>query len=108
VRQFVETVLRESGFATAAAGEGAAALRHLGESSFDLLLTDIRMPGMDGFELAQRARAMHPGLPVLFMSGYCAEYRFNPAHDDFIAKPFRPRQLLSCLDRVIKRPKPGA
>jgi len=104
VRLFVETVLSDSGLATTAAGDGADALRQLARSSFDLLLTDIRMPGMDGFELAQRARALDPALAVLFMSGYSAEYRFDPAHDDFIAKPFRPRQLLSCVHRIINRP----
>ena len=104
VRLFVETVLSEGGLATVAAGEGGEALRHLVRSAFDLLLTDVRMPGMDGFELARRARALRPDLAVLFMSGYSAEYRFDPAHDDFIAKPFRPRQLLSCVDRIFNRP----
>src|SRR5690349_11743205 len=104
VRLFVETVLSDGGFATVGAEDGAEALRHVVRSRFDLLLTDIRMPGMDGFELAQRARQLRPDLAVLFMSGYSAEYRFDPAHDDFIAKPFRPRQLLSRVDRIINRP----
>jgi CheY-like chemotaxis protein len=104
VRLFVETVLSDGGLLTVGAGEGAEALRHLHGAAFVLLLTDIRMPGMDGFELARRARALQPDPHVLFMSGYSAEYRFDPERDDFIAKPFRPHELLRRVDGIVNRP----
>ena len=103
VLRFVETVLADEGFEAVAAADGSDALRRLGERAFDLLLTDIRMPGMDGFELVRRARQSHPDVRVLFMSGYSREYRIDPNRDDFVAKPFRPRQLLGCVYEILAR-----
>jgi two-component system cell cycle sensor histidine kinase/response regulator CckA len=74
-------------------------------SGLSLLLTDIRMPGMDGFELAKRARARNPDLRVLFMSGYAAEHRIDPLRDDFVGKPFLPRELLGCVFEILARPR---
>jgi CheY-like chemotaxis protein len=106
IRRFVETVLVEEGIETVVAADAAEALRRLGHRPFDLLLTDIRMPGADGFELVRRARESYPDLRVLFMSGYSREYRFDPRRDDFVAKPFRPRELLGCVYEILAR-RPG-
>jgi DNA-binding response OmpR family regulator len=103
VRTFVEAVLAESGFEAVAVAGGAEALQALDRSAFDLLLTDIRMPEMDGFELVKRARRSHPGLRVLFISGYASEYPIDWARDDFLAKPFRPRHLLDRIDEILGR-----
>jgi DNA-binding response OmpR family regulator len=61
------------------------------------------MPGVDGFELVKRARQTRPKLRVLFMSGYAAEYHIDPDRDDFVAKPFDPRQLLGCIYEILAR-----
>jgi two-component system cell cycle response regulator CpdR len=84
--------------------DGQQALQRLTDERFDLLLTDIRMPGMDGFELARRAKAAVPGLCVLYMSGFAREYRIDPAHEDFISKPFRRGELLGCVYEITARP----
>src|SRR5438552_19186914 len=67
VRDYVAEVLREAGFVVAAARDGLEAMRKIeaGEQ-FDLVLTDIRMPGLDGFELVRRAKQGSPDLRVLF------------------------------------------
>jgi CheY-like chemotaxis protein len=103
VLSFVETVLVGDGFEAVAVAGGAEALRALDRSAFDLLLTDIRMPEMDGFELVKRARQTHPDLRVLYMSGYTSEHPIDWARDDFVSKPFRPRQLLGCIYVILGR-----
>ncbi|MFM2279573.1 MAG: hypothetical protein RLZZ444_1804 [Pseudomonadota bacterium] len=92
LRSFVARALRLDGHDTVEAADGAEGLEALGEGGFDLLLSDIRMPVMDGIELAHRASANHPNLKILLMTGY-AEQR-ERADDlmekivDVVSKPF--------------------
>jgi DNA-binding response OmpR family regulator len=103
VRDFVCTILDQENFDTVSARDGREALALLGNGEYDLLLTDIRMPGIDGFELVERARRARPDLRVLFMSGYAATYKIDPNRDDFVPKPFRPRELLGCVYEILGR-----
>ena len=92
LRMFVARALRLAGHAPHEAGDGDEGLEKLGETDFDLLLSDIRMPVMDGIELAHQAAARHPSLKILLMTGY-AEQR-ERADDlaekiiDVVQKPF--------------------
>ncbi|MDQ0456573.1 response regulator [Rhizobium paknamense] len=92
LRSFVARALRLDGHETHEAADGAEGLEMLSTSHFDLLLSDIRMPVMDGIELAHRAHADFPGLKILLMTGY-AEQR-ERAEDlmqkvvDVVPKPF--------------------
>ena len=72
IRSLVTTVLAADGYQVVEASDGDAALRRAddGDDGIDLLLTDVRMPGMDGFVLARSFLKSHPGAKVLFMSGY--------------------------------------
>ncbi len=65
--------LERLGYRVRQAADGEAALARLEEGRPDLLISDIRMPGLDGIELARRARQRHPGLPVLLVTGYADE-----------------------------------
>jgi two-component system cell cycle response regulator CpdR len=103
VREFLRDLLAEDGIEAHFVESGPAALKLLEAEPYDLLLTDIRMPQMDGFELVQRARQKRPDLRVLYMSGYAAEYRMDPKRDDFVAKPFRSRELLGCIYEIVGR-----
>jgi CheY-like chemotaxis protein len=72
------------------------------QGGFDLLVTDLRMPGMDGRELARQIREKKPGLPVLFISGWSPE---TPdagleAGTHLLAKPFRLAELYRALDQL--------
>jgi DNA-binding response OmpR family regulator len=69
VRDVVAHALTETGFAVLTAPDAQAALRILAERPVDLLFVDIVMPGMDGVELAERAKALCPGIRVLFATG---------------------------------------
>ncbi|OHV82046.1 response regulator [Rhizobium sp. LCM 4573] len=92
LRSFVARALRLDGHETYEAGDGAEGLERLGETDFDLLLSDIRMPVMDGIELAHQAAERFPSLKILLMTGY-AEQR-ERADDlqskivDVVQKPF--------------------
>jgi CheY-like chemotaxis protein len=72
IREFVERTLQLAGHDTAVAADGAAALSIAAGSDqpFDLLLTDLRMPGMGGDELARRVRARQPEIKVLYLTGF--------------------------------------
>jgi two-component system, cell cycle response regulator CpdR len=92
LRSFVARALRLDGHETMEAADGAEGLERLSEGEFDLLLSDIRMPVMDGIELAHQAADRFPGLKILLMTGY-AEQR-ERADDlavkivDVVSKPF--------------------
>jgi two-component system NtrC family sensor kinase len=96
VRDVLAAVLSQR-FNLLVAGSGAQALQIMAGQSVDLLLTDIVMPGMNGFELADKATAMRPGLSVIYMTGY-ADMAGGPArarHGKLITKPVRPAQVVS-------------
>jgi two-component system cell cycle response regulator CpdR len=92
LRRFVARALRLDGHETFEAGDGAEGLERLDEGSYDLLLSDLRMPVMDGIELAHEAAARFPQMKILLMTGY-AEQR-ERADDlatkivDVVPKPF--------------------
>lgn len=77
----------------------------LADGDFDLMLTDIKMPGRDGFEMIARARRIRPGLPILMMSGYSTAGTIADGRrlgaDHFIAKPFTPDELLLAVRHTI-------
>lgn len=78
-----------------AAFDGERALELLATEKPDLVITDIRMPGMNGTELAARIKAEHPNVPVLLLSAYREPKNHNG--DYFIAKPFDNDELLSAV-----------
>jgi two-component system cell cycle sensor histidine kinase/response regulator CckA len=85
VRMLLERMVAQLGYdvRTAATGKEALALVAGGER-FDLLLTDVVMPGMNGRKLVERVLALAPDTKVLYMSGYSVD----DAGEDFLAKPF--------------------
>ena len=88
------------------------ALRLLGEAAPDLMLTDLRMPGMDGLQLLRRARATHPGLPIILMTAYgsveTAVEAMKHGATDFLTKPVNLDQLELLIQRTLRnRASPG-
>ena len=112
IRSLIRGVLDASGYTVLEARRGEDALRlseqHAG--ALHLLLTDVVMPGMSGRELAQRLAAHHPGMKVLFMSGYTdqvvVEQGMIEARAPFLQKPFSPealrRKLREMLDPAVR------
>jgi PAS domain S-box-containing protein len=104
LRILAQEILREQGHEVLVAADGVAALELLGTDppAFDLLLSDVIMPGLSGPELYARLRERCPGLPVLFMSGYPTDIMGTgatlvPLDLPLLHKPFRPADLLAAL-----------
>jgi len=109
IRGLAADVLRRGGYAVVEAVDGCDALDRLRKdrTRFDLVLTDVLMPRMNGVELARALRTEEPELPVLFMSGY-AEAMLEqdgglPRDVDLLQKPFSPRSLRARVRAVLDR-----
>jgi CheY-like chemotaxis protein len=101
VQNFVARALTHRGHEVAAVGDGVQALESLTDKSYDLLITDIVMPGLDGIGLALKVARDYPQLPVLLMSGYSAERQRAHNLEELICKvvskrPSR-RLITGCL-----------
>jgi len=97
VREIVRAALEDAGYAVLETGFPQAALALARTSGIDLLITDIVMPEMDAFELAQLVSSAVPGVEILFTSGY-ADAR-EEGH--FLRKPFTPRQLVDKVEAIL-------
>jgi two-component system, cell cycle response regulator CpdR len=109
VAEFVRRALAHHGHDVAVVEDGIAALHALQTSDpFDLLLTDIVMPGMDGIALALKVARDYPQLRVLLMSGYAAErqraHNLDVLIQRVISKPFTLQELVRVVDEVLAKP----
>jgi two-component system cell cycle response regulator CpdR len=105
MREYLTRALERAGYAVAAVDRGTAAIPLLESESFDLLLTDIVMPEMDGIELARRAAEMVPGLRVMFITGFAAvtlKAGREMPNARVLSKPFHLRDLVAEVDRVFE------
>jgi CheY-like chemotaxis protein len=107
IRTLVSRAFTGDGHEVVAAGDGAAALDLLQRDGgrFDLLLTDIRMPMMDGIALALAAARDFPALPILLMTGHADQRERASGLDaivrDVIAKPFTLAEIRGAVDRTL-------
>jgi len=106
ILEFADRTLRAAGYTTSIAASGSAALA-LAESAgpFDLLLTDMRMPGMNGDELARRMRQVFPDLKVLYLTGYCDQLFHQKGElwtgEAFLDKPSSATGLLEAVSLLL-------
>src|SRR5206468_6098058 len=103
VRSTLVDTLRGEGRRLISAADGYEALRLLVEHPVDLLITDIRMPGLNGFQLARQAKLMQPTLHVMYLSAYHweAEQKAGPIFGTVLRKPFRAAELAREIDREL-------
>lgn len=107
LREFLEQVLREEGFQTAGASNGEEALKLMEESSFDLIMTDLIMPGTGGFEVLRRLQTGRRRIPVLVISGKSLDssteemIRAEGNVVDFLPKPVRAAALALRLHQIL-------
>ena len=92
--------LADAGYAVLTAANGYDAIRVLGDNWVSLLITDITMPGIDGFELARQAKVMRPTIKVIYLSGALVESS-GGVHGSVIQKPMRIADLLGAVRREL-------
>ena len=105
MRRFLVKALEQAGYAVMSYDNGLSAYHRLREEPFELLLTDIVMPEMDGIELARRASELDPDIKIMFITGFAA-VALNPdsqAPKDakVLSKPFHLKDLVIEIERVI-------
>ena len=105
MRKFFEKALEQAGHHVIACDDGERALRALkfADGAFDMLLTDIMMPGLDGIELAKEAERLCPGIKIMFITGFAA-VAMNDAgarNATVLSKPVHLRQLVGEVERLI-------
>jgi len=105
VKAFVVRALGYRGHQVTSVGDGLAALDRLGAESFDLLLTDIVMPGLDGIALALKASKDWPDMRILLMTGFAAErqraHNLEALIHRVVSKPFTLAEICNAVDQAL-------
>ena len=105
IRELLTRTLALTEYDVEAVADGNAGLERLRLGSYDLLIADLRMPGMDGLTLIREARRLHPGLRVIIITGYSSEASaieaVNLAVVGYLVKPFRVPQVLGAVARAL-------
>lgn len=109
LREFVCASLAGAGYEPVPCSDGESAFLRLSEEPFDMLISDIMMPGMDGFRLAERVRAKDKNLPILFMTALedkpSQERGYRLGIDDYVVKPFDADLFLLRVAALLRRAK---
>ena len=115
VQTMLYKVIRSNGLSAETASSGEQALKALAAKKFDLILLDVNMQGMDGFEVVQRLRSRGVRTPIIIVSGrqedYDTLYGLDIGADDYVTKPFNPVVLGAKVKALIRRSRgslPGA
>jgi DNA-binding response OmpR family regulator len=110
MRRLLCRALQEGGYAVDAVGDGPSALHEATEADYDLILLDVMLPGMDGFEVLRRLRAAERWTPVLMLTARDAVSDrvrgLDEGADDYLVKPFAFTELLSRVRAIIRRGRP--
>ena len=107
IRSLLEQLLKVAGYETETYPDGQAALNACEKESFDLVITDLRMPGLDGFKLMELLKDSKPKLPVIILTAHgdveTAIQALRRKACDFITKPFDSCNILTSVRRVLER-----
>lgn len=103
----VQTLLTQKGFEVEVAYDGETGEEYAGLGIYDLLILDVMMPGMNGYEVARKVRAKKCGTPILMLTAKSGlEDRItglNAGADYYLSKPFDTRELLACINALLRR-----
>lgn len=103
----LQKILSREGYQVQTANSGADALEILKNSSCNILISDMKMPGMDGFELLKQVKAMHPDVGVIIMTAFGDTYTVKDAlllgADEYITKPFKSYEISLVVERAYWR-----
>jgi two-component system, OmpR family, response regulator len=111
IRDLVASSLRLAGFTARAVSDGSLAIAALEHDAPDLVILDVRLPGIDGFEVCRRLRAAGSDVPVIFLTARDSpEDRlsgFTKGGDDYVTKPFSLEELIARVRAVLRRSQAG-
>lgn len=113
IRQLLSLILRSAGYSVVEATDGKDAMDKLSEAAIDLVVTDLRMPGMDGMEFTRRIRmnSAYGDLPVIMLTsdfqGYKRLEGEQAGVNGWISKPFIPQQLLQTIKKFQSESQHG-
>lgn len=112
VRDLLAKTLTMADYDVDAAPDGATAIDRMRAVEYDLLITDLKMPGMDGLSVIREARRATPDLPVIIITGYSTEASaieaINLGVAGYLTKPFRLPRILAAAARALGEPVPAA
>ena len=107
LRESLERTLTREGYQVVLASDGRAALERVQAGGVDLIVTDLRMPGLTGLELLRAAKAIMPDVDVILLTAFgTVEEAVKAMKDgayDFLTKPFRREQLIKLIDKALER-----
>jgi len=104
VRSFLTRALQRAGYEVIACPDGDTAIEALSQGPFDLLLTDIVMPGASGIEVAKAAAIAQPGLKIMFITGFAAvalNAQKSAPEAKVLEKPVHLREIVTEVERLI-------
>lgn len=109
LNRLIRTVLEKNGYAPVSAFNGAEGMEKFENQCFDLIISDIMMPAMDGFEFAAAVRRLNKNVPILFVTAKDAfdakERSFKLGIDDYMVKPVDVKELLLRVGALLRRAK---
>ncbi|HYS18425.1 MAG TPA: sigma-54 dependent transcriptional regulator [Candidatus Binatia bacterium] len=107
LRESLERALTREGYRVVLASDGRAALERVQAGGVDLIVTDLKMPGLTGLELLRAAKAIMPDVDVILLTAFgTVEEAVKAMKDgayDFLTKPFRREQLIKLIDKALER-----
>lgn len=104
-RKQIARALMSSGYPVAVAATGEEAIEILADEDIAIVLTDRRMPGMDGLKLLEQVREKYPKMPVALITAYPGEDEDTDI-DAFLSKPFGHQELIDLVQRLLERMEP--
>ncbi|MFV9511272.1 response regulator transcription factor [Tepidibacillus sp. LV47] len=110
IRDMVSSYLINEGYETIEASNGYEVIDQLKQNSIDLILLDIMMPGLDGYQILREVRQQNKKIPIIFLTAKSDEVDkllgLEIGADDYITKPFSLRELLARMKAVLRRTSP--
>src|SRR5436190_4406997 len=107
MRFAVRMLLERSGHTVVEAENGDVALAKLDEGLPDMVLLDMRLPGMDGIQILQKIREKQKDLPIIMVTGYgnveLAEQALQLGADHYLSKPFHNKELIQVIEQILEK-----
>ena len=107
MRNLLQKILAREGYQLRTADDGEAALELLAQEKIDIVISDIKMPRMDGFELLDKVKKQYPHVGVIIMTAYGDTYTVKDAlllgADEYVTKPFKSYEISLVVERAYWR-----